>query len=247
MAEKEKTEATGPDEIQSAMETVRAERAARRDSPALLKADESARSGEALWVEEARRGARPVETAAQREETRLRVERLAAMVQEGAFDVEEASRYRRARMPQFRLPQVRMPQVRMPHVPMPRFLRRGHPVRSLPVLSMALAGVIVGVIVGTLSGRDLAPERRPAPEGRPSPEVRETAGGIVVPEVAGLTAWEARDVLVTVDLRLARIVPVRGEPGVVEGTRPATGEVVGPSEAVTLLVGVEPDRLGPEE
>jgi PASTA domain len=109
------------------------------------------------------------------------------------------------------------------------------------VLAVALAGMIVGVIAGTLSGRDSLPERRPAPE------VRETGGGIVVPEVAGLTAWEARDVLLTVDLRLARIVPVPGEPGVVVGTRPATGKVVGPGEAVTLLVGVEPDRLGPEE
>jgi hypothetical protein len=127
---------------------------------------------------------------------------------------------------------------------MPGFLRHGHPTLSSPVLAVAIVGVIVGVIGGVIAGTlfrdDLPSERRPATEvSGPDP-------GIVIPELSGLTASQAREVLVTVNLRLEGIVPVRGEPGVVAGTRPATGEVVGPGEAVTLLVGVKPDRLEQE-
>jgi hypothetical protein len=120
----------------------------------------------------------------------------------------------------------------------PGFLKRGHPVLSLSML-VVIAGAIV-LLEGPLLRGGLLSERRPASE------VSGTDPGIVVPELAGLTASQAREVLVTVNLRLGGIVPVQGEPGVVGGTRPATGAVVGRGEAVTLLIGVQPDRLEQE-
>lgn len=118
------------------------------------------------------------------------------------------------------------------------YLKRGHPMLSLSML-VVIAGAIV-LLGGPLLRGNLLSERRPASE------VSGTDPGIVVPELAGLTASQARVVLVTVNLRLGGIVPVQGEPGVVGGTRPATGAVVGRGEAVTLLIGVEPDRLEQE-
>ena len=139
------------------------------------------------------------------------------------------------------------PETRRARKRIPRFLRRGHRNRklNLTVLAVAIAAVIAGVIAGVVPGilngtlfqGDLPSEQSPAPD------VTGQGSGIVVPELAGLTASQARQVLATVNLRVGGINPVQGEPGVVAGTRPATGEVLGPGEAVTLLIGVEPDRL----
>jgi PASTA domain-containing protein len=145
------------------------------------------------------------------------------------------------------LPTGQAPETRRARKRIPGFLRRGHRNRklNLTVLAVAIAAVIAGVIAGVVPGilngtlfqGDLPSEQSPAPD------VTGQGSGIVVPELAGLTASQARQVLATVNLRVGGINPVQGEPGVVAGTRPATGEVLGPGEAVTLLIGVEPDRL----
>jgi PASTA domain len=148
------------------------------------------------------------------------------------------------------LPIGQAPETRRARKRIPGFLRRGDRPRklNLTVLAVAIAAVIAGVIAGVVPGiltGTLFQEDLPS-EQQPSPDVTGQGAGIVVPEMAGLTASQAREVLVTVNLRVGGIVPVQGEPGVVAGTRPATGEVVRPGEAVTLLIGVEPDRLGEE-
>jgi hypothetical protein len=145
------------------------------------------------------------------------------------------------------LPIGQAPKTRRARRRIPGFLRRGHRHRklNLTVLAVAIAAVIAGVIAGVVPGvltgtlfqGDLPSEQSPATE------VSGEESGIVVPELAGLTASQAREVLVTVNLRVGGINPVQGEPGVVAGTRPVTGEVVRPGEAVTLLIGVESDRL----
>lgn len=142
---------------------------------------------------------------------------------EGAFAIGEAPRPRGAR------------------ARIPGFLRRGHPMLTLSVVALLITGVIAGVVARTLFLGDLPSERRPATE------VSGTDAGIVVPELSGLIASHARDVLLTANLRLAGIVPVGGEPGLVAGTRPAAGAVVSPGRAVTLMIGVEPERLEQEE
>jgi hypothetical protein len=145
------------------------------------------------------------------------------------------------------LPIGQAPETRRARKRIPGFLRRGHRHRKLnlavlagviaAMIAGAIAGVVPGILSGTLFQGDLPSEQSPATE------VNGEESGIVVPELAGLTASQAREVLLTVNLRMGGINPVQGEPGVVAGTRPATGEVVRPGEAVTLLIGVESDRL----
>jgi hypothetical protein len=124
--------------------------------------------------------------------------------------------------------------------PGPSFVRRRHRTLSLSVIAVVVVGV-VAFVGGRLLREDVPSERRPVPESSGS------APEIVVPELSGLPASRARDVLVTANLRLAGIEPVPGEPGLVAATRPPSGAVVGPGEAVTLLIGVEPDRLEQEQ
>ncbi|HZB04616.1 MAG TPA: PASTA domain-containing protein [Actinomycetota bacterium] len=145
------------------------------------------------------------------------------------------------------LPIGQAPETRRARKRIPGFLRRGNRHRKLnlavlagviaAMIAGAIAGVVPGILTGTLFQGDLPSEQSPATE------VNGEESGIVVPELAGLTASQAREVLITVNLRMGGSVPVRGEPGVVAGTRPGTGEVVRPGGAVTLLIGVEPDRL----
>ena len=145
------------------------------------------------------------------------------------------------------LPIGQAPETRRARKRIPGFLRRGNRHRKLnlavlagviaAMIAGAIAGVVPGILSGTLFQGDLPSEQSPATE------VNGEESGIVVPELAGLTASQARQVLITVNLRMGGSVPVRGEPGVVAGTRPGTGEVVRPGGAVTLLIGVEPDRL----
>jgi hypothetical protein len=79
------------------------------------------------------------------------------------------------------------------------------------------------------------------------PEIeRDEFPGPVVPEVAGLSAAEARSRLVDSSLRLERLVPTPGEPGVVMRARPGSGRPVSPGAGVILYVGVDPTRLEQE-
>jgi PASTA domain len=64
-----------------------------------------------------------------------------------------------------------------------------------------------------------------------------------VPPVAGMTAAQARQVLVRAGLVLDDLVAARAEPGRVVGSIPAQGHPVAPGTAVTLLVGVEQQRF----
>jgi PASTA domain len=66
---------------------------------------------------------------------------------------------------------------------------------------------------------------------------------LTVPPVSGLTAAQARQVLVRAGLVLDDLVAARAEPGRVVSSVPAQGHPVAPGTAVTLLVGVEQQRF----
>jgi hypothetical protein len=82
----------------------------------------------------------------------------------------------------------------------------------------------------------------PPPASSPSAEAPAASTGVAVPDVAGLSALEARRRLETRELVVAAAEPAEGPPGIVIGTEPPTGQVVPPGTGVTLLVGATPDR-----
>lgn len=68
----------------------------------------------------------------------------------------------------------------------------------------------------------------------------------LVPEVFGLTAFEARDELLGAELVLARTIPVTGRPGIVVRSNPGVGERVAPGTPVSLFVGAPRERVREE-
>jgi eukaryotic-like serine/threonine-protein kinase len=64
-----------------------------------------------------------------------------------------------------------------------------------------------------------------------------------VPDVTGLAALDALEMLNDAGLHLARVEPVKGAPGVVKRTEPAAGAKVSPGAGIVLYVGVLPDRV----
>jgi Protein kinase domain/PASTA domain len=111
---------------------------------------------------------------------------------------------------------------------------------------IAAVGAVVLVTAVSLVVRMTSTE--PEPAARSGAQAATAApAGAMVPDVRGLSALMARDVLLQANLDLDRVVPTPGPPGVVVETDPPVGEQVGPGTMVTLFIGVEPERLEEEE
>jgi serine/threonine protein kinase len=117
------------------------------------------------------------------------------------------------------------------------------PDRRVAVGAIAVAAV-VAASVGFMTLRSPVTEDHgsPPPASSPSAETPAASTGVAVPDVAGLSALEARRRLETRELVVAAAQPAEGPPGIVIGTEPPTGQVVPPGTGVTLLVGATPDR-----
>lgn len=76
----------------------------------------------------------------------------------------------------------------------------------------------------------------------PAPDI-DAAPGMGVPDVRGMSASQARAVLERSGLRFQRAIANEGPPGRVLGTLPSIGRSVSSGTPVTLIVGVEADRL----
>lgn len=72
-------------------------------------------------------------------------------------------------------------------------------------------------------------------------------GMIAVPNVAGLSALDARTQILDAGLTYDGNIPTPGVPGMVLGSDPPTGERVAPGTPVKILIGAESERLQVEE
>jgi serine/threonine protein kinase len=88
---------------------------------------------------------------------------------------------------------------------------------------MVAIGAVLLVIAVSLVVRMTSTEPEPAAR---SGGGSAAAAGVMVPDVRGLSALMARDVLLQADLDLDRVVPTPGPPGVVVETDPPVGEQV---------------------
>jgi PASTA domain len=113
-----------------------------------------------------------------------------------------------------------------------------------PPKTLLLAGgsfVLVSAALGFL--RTDSPDRaRPRPTASAKLE-RAIATEVIVPNVTGLAAAEARERLIDANLVLERIVPAVGKAGTVVATEPTLGHAVSPGTPVKLFVGLNRDRL----
>jgi serine/threonine-protein kinase len=110
------------------------------------------------------------------------------------------------------------------------------------IVVLAVAATVAFVSTRPSSDRSaeqLGPSPSPSATALPS----SPALGVAVPDVDGLSAMEAQDLLVTKGLVVADAKPTPGPPGVVVGTDPPTSQVVKPGTPITLLVGATPERL----
>jgi Protein kinase domain/PASTA domain len=103
----------------------------------------------------------------------------------------------------------------------------------------AVALIVAGILVTTIPETTIPGERTPPT----APVDQQPPAAVTVPDLRGLSAAEARDLLMDSGLILDRIVPVAGTPGIVVDTQPTPGEAVPPGTPVMLSIGVEPDRL----
>ena len=114
-------------------------------------------------------------------------------------------------------------------------------------LTVAVGTAVIGDALFPVAGTDQAStSRRPPPPSARAPIVDPNEPDpllVMVPDVAGVSASEAREILVSADLELAGLVPMAGPPGEVIGTTPLPGSAVVPGEGILVHVGVEPDRL----
>lgn len=122
--------------------------------------------------------------------------------------------------------------------------RRSPGLRSIALVTIGAVLLSTIIAAALMVSRGQGPERSPAPASRPS--VTSTAG-VEVPNLVGMSASKARRRLLSVGLEIHELVPVVSTPGVVVRTEPPPGEAVGPRTRVTLFVGVERERLGPEQ
>jgi hypothetical protein len=117
----------------------------------------------------------------------------------------------------------------------------------LPALAaaVALAATIAIGFVAVRSG-SVSPRANDPHVGSPSEATTappSATAAIRVPDVEGLTAMEAEELLMRTGLVIADAEPAAGPLGEVVGTEPATSQLVAPGTAVTLLVGAPQDRL----
>jgi beta-lactam-binding protein with PASTA domain len=87
----------------------------------------------------------------------------------------------------------------------------------------------------------------PAPPTAASVKASVALGGIVVPDVRGLPASDAREELERIGLEFAEPRAALGIPGQVLWTDPSIGRRVPADTPVTVVIGVEAERLGSAE
>jgi serine/threonine protein kinase len=121
------------------------------------------------------------------------------------------------------------------------------PTRRLPAVAAAVA-LVATVAIGLVAVRSgsVSPQANDPHVGSPSEATTASpsaTAAVRVPDVEGLTAMEAQELLMRTGLVIADAVPAAGPLGEVVGTEPATSQLVAPGTAVTLLVGAPQDRL----
>jgi beta-lactam-binding protein with PASTA domain len=84
----------------------------------------------------------------------------------------------------------------------------------------------------------------PAPPVAASAEPSVAMGGVDVPDVRGMPASDARAELEHAGFEFAEPRATLGTPGLVLWTEPSIGRSVPPGTPVTIVIGVEAERLG---
>jgi hypothetical protein len=110
-----------------------------------------------------------------------------------------------------------------------------------PTLAVASLFVVLTVAVG-IGIRLVGGTSDPTKTYSPTPTI-DAASGMDVPDVRGMSAPEARALLQRAGLRFERAVAAEGTPGRVLWTLPSIGRSVSSGTPVTLIVGVEAERL----
>lgn len=125
--------------------------------------------------------------------------------------------------------------------------RADRPTLRTPIVMAVSLGVGLIVIASvSVRGSVRGPSATPAPrEHTPSAVDSDAVSGIDVPNVRGMSAAEARVVLESVGLTFRRAKAALGTPGRVIGTLPSIGRTVSSGTPITLMVGVEAERIGP--
>ena len=125
---------------------------------------------------------------------------------------------------------------------------------SLLVVLVVAAGIAIGSLGGTPDSTDASSpastidmtRRMDVPDvrGMSAREARSLmTRRIDVPDVRGMSAREAGSLLERAGLRFERAIAAEGTPGRVLGTLPSNGRLVSSGTPVTLIVGVEAERL----
>jgi len=118
--------------------------------------------------------------------------------------------------------------------------------RSLGRRSSAILGTSLCVVVMVMMAVVLLRDQRapPAPPKAPSVEPSVAVGGVDVPDVRGMPASDARAELEHAGLEFAEPRAALGTPGLVLWTEPGVGRSVPTGTPVTIVIGVEAERLG---
>jgi PASTA domain len=109
------------------------------------------------------------------------------------------------------------------------------PTRAMAILSVML-GVVAGIAIASLLGPPDTTDAHRIPAIEPSSRVD-------VPNVRGMSAREARVLLEAAGLRFERAIPAKGTPGRVLRTRPSIGSSLSAGTSITVIVGVDAERL----
>jgi hypothetical protein len=115
--------------------------------------------------------------------------------------------------------------------------------RRVKVLLWSVSAILSAIIIAALVWIQVM---KASPGGSLDRPIARVVAGVTVPNVTGMSVSRARQRLDAAGLVFDRALPVRGSPGVVIGISPAGGSQVPAGTLVTLLVGVEPDRLRPD-
>ena len=113
--------------------------------------------------------------------------------------------------------------------------------RSSIIAGATLCFVVIVATVALIHARVGPPAPSDAASGTPPPAGR----GIEVPNVRGMPASDARTELERAGLTFAEPRATLGTPGLVLRTEPNIGRQVPPGTPVTIVIGVEAERLGP--
>jgi hypothetical protein len=127
-----------------------------------------------------------------------------------------------------------------------RRVQHGNPNARGPAHALGLAACVcfvLAVTVGAISGDRARVTSRGSP---PAPAAPFEQIGITIPDVRGTSAADARVRLEQSGLDFAGVTPKVGAPGQVLATYPSVGRSVSPGTSVTVVVGVEPERLRSE-